>query len=61
MEVLLYTKIFLTDPSITLDIMEENGVTCCYFNQTVLCHGGRESVFFLLFTYFPAGGLLTIL
>lgn len=46
MDVLFYTSIFSADPSITLEMMEENGVTCCYFNQTVLCHERRELVFF---------------
>lgn len=60
LEVLLYTNI-LADPSITLGMLEEHGVTCCYFNQTVLCCRGKESIFFLLFIYLPAWGLLSVL
>lgn len=42
-------------PQSPLEVME-NSVTGCYFNSTVL-----ESVSFLLFAYFPAGGLLSSL
>lgn len=58
MELLLYSIIFSPDPSMTLEIMEKNSVTWCYFNQMFLYYWRKEFVFFLLFTCLSAGRLL---
>lgn len=58
-KVLLHTKIS-ADPSVTLGLMEKNGVRHCYFNWAVLCHREREPIFFLVLIYLPEKDLLNV-
>lgn len=58
-KVLLHTKIS-ADPSVTLGLMEKNGVRHCYLNWAVLCHREREPIFFLVLIYLPEKDLLNV-